>query len=79
MKKIKELIKISPYILPIIRFNFHYLPFHQAIYLPIFIYSPHLHVMKGTVKIETNRVRTGMIKVRKTMDVYEPAFGISLA
>lgn len=32
-------------------FNFHYLPFRQAIHLPILLYKPRLVDMKGSVKI----------------------------
>ena len=38
-------------ILPTIYFNFHYLPFSQAIRLPILLYKPKLLKMKGNVKI----------------------------
>lgn len=38
-------------ILPTIYFNFHYLPFSQAIRLPILLYKPRLLKMKGNVKI----------------------------
>lgn len=34
-------------IIPTIYFNFHYLPFRQAIKLPIILYKPHLKLMKG--------------------------------
>ena len=34
-----------------IYFNFHYLPFNQAIRLPILLYKPHLVKCKGSVNI----------------------------
>lgn len=41
-------------------FNFHYLPFRQAVRLPILLYKPHLYSTKGSIRIE-GRVRPGMI------------------
>lgn len=47
-----------------IYFNFHYLPFNQAIHLPIVLYKPHLLCCKGSVVIETSGgVVFGMIKL----------------
>lgn len=34
-----------------IYFNFHYLPFRQAVKLPILLYKPKLLKLKGIVKI----------------------------
>lgn len=34
-----------------IYFNFHYLPFRQAVHLPIILYKPHLVKLKGNVNI----------------------------
>jgi acetyltransferase-like isoleucine patch superfamily enzyme len=63
IKKIKELLKIS--IIKTIYFNFHYLPFKQAIKLPIFLYNPKLKLMNGTVKIEAEKIKPGMIRMGK--------------
>ena len=41
-------------------FNFHYLPFCQAIRLPIILYKPRLTKLKGKIIIEGG-VRTGMV------------------
>lgn len=38
-------------VLSSIYFNFHYLPFRQAMRLPILLYKPKLLKMKGNVKI----------------------------
>lgn len=55
MLQIIKLIKSKSWVLrsiiPTIYFNFYYLPFKQAIRLSIFLYKPHLHLMKGTIKI----------------------------
>ena len=47
-------------------FNFHYLPFRQAIHLPILLYKPRLVDMKGSVKIcctGGGKIRYGMIRL----------------
>lgn len=49
--KIKSKAWVLRSIIPTIYFNFHYLPFKQAIKLPIFLYKPHLKLMKGTITI----------------------------
>ncbi len=51
INKIKENRWVLRSIIPTIYFNFHYLPFRQAIKLPIFLYKPHLKLMKGTITI----------------------------
>lgn len=62
-RKLRLAIRILRYIIPIVRFNFHYLPWRQAIKLPIILYKPKFRVLKGTVKINTEHIRTGMIKL----------------
>lgn len=52
-----------------IYFNFHYLPFNQAIKLPILLYKPHLLKCKGNIIIE-GKIKTGMIILGK--------YGVSL-
>lgn len=54
--------KIIDYIYSIY-FNFHYLPFRQAIKMPIILNGAQLYAMKGTVKIESDFIRKGMIKL----------------
>lgn len=63
MKKYKLIFSLIRNIIPILRFNFHYFPFSQAIKLPVFLNNAHLHVMKGTVRIEADKIRPGMIKL----------------
>lgn len=50
-------------------FNFHYLPFHQAVHLPILLYKPHFIESKGTLQIQGG-VKFGMIRLGK--------FGVSI-
>ena len=44
-----------------IRFNFHYLPFKQAVKLPIYVHNTRFVDMKGTVSIESENISRGMI------------------
>ena len=49
-------------IISTIYFNFHYLPFSQAVKLPILLYKPKLKEMKGSIKIN-GKLKFGMIKL----------------
>lgn len=51
-KKIKRDAWVLKYIIPTIYFNFHYLPFKQAILLPVFFRKPQLLTLKGKVIIQ---------------------------
>ncbi len=44
-------------------FNFHYLPFNQAIHLPILLYKPRLLKCRGQIRIVSDNIKTGMIKL----------------
>ena len=44
-------------------FNFHYLPLRQAVQLPVLLYKPRFLELKGTVRIESDNIRTGMIQL----------------
>lgn len=49
-----------------IYFNFHYLPFKQAIHLPILLYKPHLLELKGSISISCmggGKFKYGMIRL----------------
>ena len=50
------------YLLPTIYFNFKYLPFNQAIKLPIFLYKPKFYKLKGKIIIQ-GPVKVGMIRM----------------
>lgn len=71
-KKLKQYIPYIPYIIPIIRFNFKYLPFKQAIRLPIFLYKPKFrHFGGGKVIIDSPIIRAGMIRLgHLTIGIY---------
>ena len=50
--KLNNIIKAVPYIFQTIYFNFHYLPFKQAIFLPIILYKPQFVSTKGKIIID---------------------------
>ena len=51
IKTIMRYAWVVRYIIPTIYFNFHYLPFKQAIYLPIWLRKPKLLNLKGEISI----------------------------
>ena len=57
----KRILVILRYLPWSIYFNFRYLPFKQALRLPILLYKPILIKCKGTVTIESDNIRFGMI------------------
>lgn len=63
MEKIKRILLFVRCLLPSLYFNLKYLPFRQAIKLPIWIYKPHFHVLKGKVVIDAPKIHTGMIRL----------------
>ena len=50
-KKIRRYLQELRYIVPTLYFNFHYLPFRQAIRLPIVLYKPHLVMVRMGFRI----------------------------
>lgn len=58
-----------------IYFNFHYLPFKQAIKMPIILYKPKLLKCKGEIKIE-GKIKTAMIQWGKDNVSLYPNSGI---
>lgn len=57
-------------------FNFHYLPFKQAIKLPVLLYKPKFVSLKGRVIISASHVKTGMIILGKPYVPIYPNKGI---
>lgn len=76
LKKIYSNLWVVRYIIHILYFNFHYLPFRQAIKLPIFLYKPRFLCCEGKISI-SGRVRTGMIKLGRNFVSLYPDGGIS--
>lgn len=50
------------YLLPSIYFNLRYLPFKQALKIPIFLYKPKFYKLSGKIEIK-GKISTGMIKM----------------
>ena len=63
MIKLKNYMAILRYMPYSVYFNFRYLPFKQACKLPVFLYKPKLMKCKGTVFIESDNIRYGMIRL----------------
>lgn len=61
--KIIVILKTFRSILYSIYFNFYYLPFKQAIKLPILLYKPKFIKLKGEIIIESSQITTGMIRL----------------
>lgn len=59
-------------------FNFHYLPFAQAIKLPILLYKPHFIKLKGSVSLEFDGkpIKTGQIRMGFPLASVYPNNGI---
>lgn len=66
------------YLLPTIYFNFHYLPFKQAVRLPILLYKPKFVSLKGKVVIDSDKIELGMIKLGPLLNTCNPNCGISI-
>ena len=79
MKMIRKILPILRYIVPTVYFNFHYLPFRQAIHLPIFLYKPHLLKCKGKIRIEPEdgHLYPGMIRMGFRLVSVYPNNGIT--
>ena len=61
--RISRLIVLLRALLPSVYFCLKYLPFRQAIKLPILIYKPRFLQLKGSVMLESEKVHFGMIKL----------------
>lgn len=59
-------------------FNFKYLPFKQAIKLPILLYKPHFNNLSGHVEIHSSHIKRGMIILGKYCANIYPNNGIQL-
>lgn len=65
MRPIRRYKEVFFAVLRSIYFNFHYLPFKQAVKLPILIYNMHRVSMKGKVIIDCDNITFGMIELGK--------------
>lgn len=78
MKKLKNLCILIRALIPSLWINFKYLPFRQAIKLPILVYKPRFLRLKGSIKIESENIYFGMIKMGFLKTVIYPNNGITL-
>lgn len=76
LKKLWKNRWILRYLIQSIIFNFYYLPYKQAIKLPILLYKPKFISLKGKVIISTSHVKTGMIILGKPIIPIYPNKGI---
>lgn len=72
---LRTLWKYFPWLLKSIRFNFHYLPFSQAVKMPILLRKPRFVRLKGKVVIDSNNVKFGMIVMGKFVNTCNPDSG----
>lgn len=66
------------YLIPTIYFNFHYLPFLQAIKLPILLYKPKFIRLKGRIIIDAPQIYMGMIQLGPLVNTCNPDCGFSM-
>lgn len=77
IKKLGDKLWILRALIPSIYFNFHFLPFKQAIRLPILVYKPKFQKLSGTITINAP-IKFGMIRLGCNMVGIYPNSGIQL-
>ena len=75
MKSAKGAFRILRSIIPTVWFNFRYLPFRQAVKLPILLYKPRFHSCKGKVSLGDGPVRPGMVRLGFLIETVYPNSG----
>lgn len=78
---LKDLLTILPYLIKNLYFNFHYLPFKQALCLPIWLYKPKFGILSGSLSICYNgggKIRPGMIRLGFNNVALYPSTGIHI-
>ena len=78
MKRLNNLCLFLRMLLPSLWFNFKYLPFKQAVKLPILLYKPTILELKGSVVIESDSIRFGMIRLGIFKSAIYPNTGITI-
>lgn len=76
-RKIGIFFHFLPWMHKSLYFNFHYLPFKQAIHLPILLERPHFIKLKGNVIINSQSVYMGMIRMGFLDNTCNPNNGIT--
>lgn len=65
-------------LLPSLWFNFKYLPFRQAVHLPILLYKPTFLKLSGFVVVESEEISFGMIRLGMFTSAVYPNSGITI-
>lgn len=78
MAKLSNIVLYIQALIPSLWFNFRYLPFKEAIKLPILIYKPHFLRLSGKVIINAPNVYFGMIRLGFPTSALFPNNGITL-
>lgn len=76
MKNLNRICLFLRMLLPSLWFNFKNLPFKQAVKLPILLYKPNFLELNGSVVIESENIRFGMIKLGMYTSALFPNSGI---
>lgn len=78
MGKLKQIYRFTRCLLPSMYINFRYLPFCQAVKLPILVHKPHFLKLGGKIIIDAPKIYTGMIRLGIYASVLFPNNGFSL-
>ena len=78
MQKIEKFCFFIRCLIPSLYFNFKYLPFQQAVKLPILVHKPHFYRLRGRIVIDAARIYTGMIRLGTFDTATYPNNGIYL-
>lgn len=78
MGKIKQIYNLASYLLPSMYINFRYLPFRQALKMPILVHKPHFLKMGGKIIIDAPKINTGMIRLGIYASALFPNNGFTL-
>ncbi len=77
MKLFSKIRDIFQVLIPSMIFNFHYLPFKQAVRLPILLKKPNFRKLEGKVIIDNKNIHQGMIRLGFNISNVYPDSGIS--
>ena len=78
MKRLTLIFLYLRMLVPSLWFNFKYLPFRQAVHLPILLYKPTYLKLNGSVVIESEKISFGMIKLGVFTSAVYPNSGITI-
>lgn len=76
-KGFMKLLCLIRVLIPSLLFNFKYLPFNQAIKMPVLVYKARFLALKGSVRIDCEKVHRGMIHLGFPRAATYPNSGIT--